>query len=391
MIGYVAIVVGLLLFIAARWLPGELGQAGEPEPPSEVTELAVLPGDTAFFVTMRPGDFTRDSLARVFSEATEMFSYLEEKFDLKLADMERITLVALAKDSVGVQIVRSRKAIDTRKMLARLKRGKGVPRFKDKDKDGRAEKMEAREKKIGDKTVYYYGPDFRWTTGLCVVDRHAVVHGNMGALEALLGSKEKPTAELKALLTEAGKHSMVVGFQGKPLRALFNNEYRRYGRAKDKARDAVRDEGKEGPVLLPFEALPYKPLVMMKSALVTVNIGDDYRAHGKASFPSKEAADQADHSLKTLLYVLREFAATVPEMDRGLKPLAPVMDSVQTAFKSARIVRKGNSLETSVRLSVDGDLAKKVSKEMDAERKRIEEERKSRFKDKGFKREFKDK
>jgi hypothetical protein len=235
--------------------------------------------------------------------------------------------------------------------------------------------------------VYYFGRESRWTNGICALDRNTFITGNMSSLESVLGSKEKPSPELKAMLTESGKHSVVVGFEGKSLRSLFNKEFRGI----PKGGFAVPDSGKEkeGVVLLPFEAMPYKPLIMAKTGMVTVDIGDGYRAHGKAVFPSKESADEAEHSLKTLLYVMREYAVTIPEMDRGMKPLAPVMDTVQKAFKSAGVTRKDNTLEASVRLTVDPNVAKKAGEELAAERKRMEERYKKPVY-KGTKREVKE-
>jgi hypothetical protein len=367
---------GLLMLAAALFLPVDLGHARpEPEPPSPASELAVLPGDCAMFLSVRIPDIANDQLARALAEEMRMLPGQ----GMKLADVERWTVVTLA-GGENIEIIRTRKPIDKKKVLASLE-GKRI-----EYKDNAPPKQDFSEKKINGKTVHYWGqwPN-RWTTGICILQRKVFVRGNMPALEALLGSKVRRPADLKAMCLEASKHSLVAGFQGKELRELFRNAARRRVAFADKARIPIREgknrggkdkEKTKARVVVPPEMLPYKPLVLMKSGLVTVDLGEGYRASARVTFGDKEKLDEGEHALKTLLYVIRELIADAPETERGLRALAPLSEPVEKAFKAAKIHRKGNTLETSVKLTVAPGVAKKVSADLAAERKRREEEQK---------------
>jgi hypothetical protein len=377
---------GLLCLAAVLWLPLNDGHGEVPEPPSSTSELAILPGDCPMFVTMQLGHFRRDALATAFGEGTRMWEFLQRDLGLEVADIERFTIVA----GEGIEIIRTRKPLDRKKLLAGLERRS--PRYYGKDKEAE-KRAEVSEKKVGSKTVYYYGRPQRWTSGLCILDKNVVVRGNMTALEELLGSKVKQTPQLKALIAEAGKHSLGVAFQGKELCDLFRRQMsKRYysgpdeiiapgGIIKekdkgDKEKRVKEEKEADGPVPIPFEAMPYKPLLMARTAIVTLDFGDGYTARARGTFANKEATDEAEHALKTLLYVVREMAVMLPHMERGMRPLAPVTEPVQKAFKAAKIVRKGNTLETSVSLTISGKQIKQVRKELAEERKREEERRK---------------
>src|SRR5262249_38469581 len=138
----------------------------------------------------------------------------------------------------------------------------------------------------------------------------------------------------------------------------------------------------EPRAVMPPEMLPYKPMLMSKTAIATLDFDEGYKASARLVFTNKEATDEGEHALKTGLYVIRELLAMMPDMERGMRPLAPLAEPVEKAFKSAKIVRKGNALETSVRLTVAPGVADKISKDFAAERKREEEERDRRFRDK---------
>jgi hypothetical protein len=384
------IVPGGLLLAAVLSLSVGFGQPG-PEPPAPASELALLPGDCAVFLSVRLAELARDRLTQGFTEGARLLPNVDRGTGLSPADVERYTAATLAGETV--EIIRTRQAVETRKLLAGLDRRSG---FKDKMiKDGFAKQEEPSEKKIAGKTVYYQGQPNRWTTAVCVLERKVFVRGNLTALEALLGRKARQSPELKAMLAEARKHTLVAGFQGKEFREMLRREFRRFETdVKDRAVPRVKPGDKEEKVVpVPPEMLPYKPLALASTALVTLDVDEGYRASGRVVFPDKETADEGEHAAKTVLYVLRELLATAPQMERGLRPLAPLVAPVEKAFRSARIVRKGNTLETSVRLSVSQDTSKKIADDLVAERKRREEEMsKYRFKDKDIRKDgFKDK
>jgi hypothetical protein len=380
---------GLLLLAAALFLPVDLGHARpEPEPATPASELAVLPGDCAMFLSVRITDIANDQLARALAETMRILPGQ----GMKLADVERWTVVTLAGGQT-IEIIRTRKPIDKKKVLASLE-GKRIE-YKDKA----PAKEDVSEKKINGKTVHYWGhwPN-RWTTGICILQRKVFVRGNMTALEALLGSKVRRSADLKAMCLEAGKHTLVAGFQGKELREMFRNEHTARmgvlrnlerlrlelhhkekapsGEGKDRETKDKQEKKTRARVIVPPQMLPYKPLVLMKTGLVTVDIGEGYEASARVTFDEKEKLDEGEHALKTLLYVIREWIADAPETERGLRALAPLSEPVEKALKAAKIHRKSNTLETSVKLTVAPGVAKKVSADLAAERKRREEEQK---------------
>jgi hypothetical protein len=207
------------------------------------------------------------------------------------------------------------------------------------------------------------------------------------------------------MCAEAGKHSLVAGFQGKEIRAMLRQQLREFPffddpepdfRDKDKDRPARRvdkvardkDGGKakekpddktkqdeddfDMPAML-FVLLPFKPLVMLKTGLVTVDLDREYTVSATASFANKERADDGDIALKSLLYVFREFVVSAPRTSRELRPLAPLSESARKAIKATRVERKGNTLSTSVSLSVAQATAKKIGEEFAAAKARRED------------------
>jgi hypothetical protein len=369
---------GLLLLAAALWLPMDLGHADGPEPPSPAKELAIVPGDCVMFLSVRMADVSRDRLARaVLGEQGELFRHIERDSGVPLADVERFTIAPVGNEPI--EIIRTRKAVETKKLLEKLERRRF---FKDK---GGEVKEEVSEKKVGGKTIYYHGRADQWTQALCVLDRKVFARGNLGALEAMLDRKVKQSPELKAMIAEAGKHSLVAGFQGRQVRDLLRRDFRRRFQPdadiKVKDRAAFKDKGKpadktkpdEADFHVPIEMLPYKPLVMMKTALITLDIAGGYTLTGRATFAGKESADEGEQAARTMLYVFRELVAVGPRTQRELRPLAPLSEAARKAIKAARVERKGNTLEATVRLSVAADTAKKVGEELAAEKKRREE------------------
>jgi hypothetical protein len=277
-------------------------------------------------------------------------------------------------------------------VLATLNRYRGFA----KDK-GPREEPKVNEKKVGGKTIHYLrqGRLERWGQGVAVIDRHVFARGRLQELELLLLSKAKRSDEFNRLVALADDNALVAGFQGKHLRGALNREFRRFdGPPDEKAppleekddraarQKPVKDSKEDGDVLIPPELVPYKPLLMMRSGLITANVNKGYAATVRITFDGQTAADEGELALKTLLYVLRELAATAPKLDPGLRPLAPVTESVRKACKAARVQRKGNMLTTSVSLTVDAAAVKKAASEFEAERKRREDRSRKLDKDK---------
>src|SRR5262249_35644833 len=155
-------------------------------------------------------------------------------------------------------------------------------------------------------------------------------------------SKVQRPADMNDLLAVAGKYSLVAGFQGKQARQVLREEFspgrykKDYGPPGDKARikdkrgrkpEEKKEEKKgDSPLVLRPELVPYKPLVMMKTALLTLDINKGYTATVKFTFADKEATDDGETALKSALYVLRELAAMAPKMEREFRPLTPLSE-----------------------------------------------------------------
>ena len=210
---------GLLLLAAVLWLPLGPPVPYSPVPTKQGSDLAVLPGDCALFITVRPADLVSDPLAKAFTDQTRMFDGLERMEEFGQANIERITVANVGGELVT--IVRTRKAYEKSKVLETLNLGRFYG-FKDRPiKDKEPEKPELREKKVGDKSVHFYaypgrdeGPT-RWIQAVGIVDRNVFVRGNLSGVEELFGSKVKQTEEsARACSGLAGKHTIVSRLPG---------------------------------------------------------------------------------------------------------------------------------------------------------------------------------
>src|SRR5204863_5072997 len=108
----------------------------------------------------------------------------------------------------------------------------------------------------------------------------------------------------------------------------------------------------DSALVVPPGLVPYKPLVMMKSALLTLDVNKGYSATVKVVFAGKDATDDGETALKSALYVIRELVTTLPKMEGNFRPLAPLSEPVEKALKAAKLSRKGNTLEVSASLTV---------------------------------------
>jgi hypothetical protein len=376
-IGYPIGAVGLLA--VALLLPPGTGRAtAQPATPAKLAaDLALVPGDCGLFLTYRPVDFAEDNLMSAFAEASHMGDDLERQSGLKLSEVERVTLVLSGQSDI--EIIRASKPLDKEKVLAKLPK----PFIYDKDK-GKPLAPTLLEKKVGDKTMYYYGvadrPPDRWVSGVCLVNGQVLMRGTVANLEAALNTKAKRSAQLNELLGRASSHTFALGMQGKELRRALRREFSNspwQPAGKDKVKDK---EDKDSEFVLPpfvaAVAAPYKPLMMAKVGLVTANInkGKGYTATVKGTFDSAEATDEGETALKTTLYVLRELTASLTKYEARMRPLAPLAGVVQTALKEVKVQRTGTTLEATMSLPAAPDvLVKKIRDDIAAERKREEE------------------
>ena len=125
-----------------------------------------------------------------------------------------------------------------------------------------------------------------------------------------------------------------------------------------------------------------EPFLVMKSAVITADVNKGYKVNGRITFSNAEATDDGETALKMAQYIFRELAVMLPTAEREFRPLTPLSGPLQKAFKGAKIKRKGNILETSISLTVEDGVIKKVTDEIAAEKK-LEEERMKKYREKG--------
>jgi hypothetical protein len=426
--------VALLVTAAGLWLPLDFAPRiqAEPQPEPPSSESKLIAGECALFVTVRPRDFTNDELLKAALQ--EIPDEIARELRVPLAEVERVTFVMLRGGMV--RIVHTRKAYDRDKTKAAFTEDRFG--FKDKGfKDGAPRQPAANEKKFSGKTVYYAGDWQRWTEGFCPIDRTTFMAGNVRALENLLKSKAKASPEMTAALALGGSHSLVLGLDGKRLAAVLKQERqdrdrdfremekRRFDKEKGDFKDGFKDKDEQisvrvndrvrraqkdkvekekeekakeekakdddddlelfdnrGPDMVAF--LPYKPLLKSRFALLTFDVKKTYTLKARVTVSDKDELDDAETALKSLLYVIREMAKSLPKQESEFKGLMPLSVPVQKAFKAAKVERKDNTLSTSVTLTPEAGLAKKV-------RDSVAEHRKNRFADKDRPLEFKDK
>jgi hypothetical protein len=395
----------LVMLAAALWLPLDLGQAAPATAGKPGADLAVLPGDCALFITFRPADVLKDPLAKAFAEQSGMLRGMGRGMAAPLDSIERMTAANVGGEMAT--IVRTSKPYDKTKLLATLQPSYRFYGFKEKDKGEEPEKPRLIEKKVNGRTIHFYsnpeggrysyGDPLRYTQAVGVVDANIYVTGTVPAVEALLGSTVKQTTELAHQIDLAGKHTIVAGFQGKAIRAALRADKRRYDEmrkrwstpkdaapredpAKEEKKKEVKDD--DSVELSSPEMIVIKPFAVMKSAVLTGDVGKTYRVHGRITYATAEAADDGETAIKMTLYFFRELAVMGTKVEGGMKPLAPVVEQLEKVLKGTKITRTGNVLETSISLTLKDGVIEKVRDEMEAQRKREEERMKEFRKDK---------
>jgi prepilin-type processing-associated H-X9-DG protein len=118
-----------------------------PQAPGVIADLGYIPADTAAVASIRPVDLMTRPDLKQFLEAQDQFKQMQDHFNLKISDIEQITIVwtygtngaerphgPLVPDPAGV-IVRAARAQDWKALLTKIL-------------------TEVREDKIGDVTIY---------------------------------------------------------------------------------------------------------------------------------------------------------------------------------------------------------------------------------------------
>jgi hypothetical protein len=419
-----------LVFVGvALWLPGEVASRhqAEPEPEPATSDARLIASECAFFVTFRPGDFLADDLAKAILR--DIPKAIEEELRVPADGMARLTVATMRQGSV--QIVRTKKAYDAEKLRKAVTEPRlgTTRRAFDKDKAREDDSKPAiGEKKAGGKTIYYAGELQPWTPGWCPLDKTTFVMGKVSAIQALLETKGKPSAEMSDALAISSKHSLVMAMDGKRLRTLFRQQRedsdreRREWQKKREERFPVKDKMRVVPIdktvdktiggrrslggptevavrIAPrvrgavgekdkddtddldsifgsgdaaLVGLPYKPLMVAKFGLLTLDVGKTDTLTARIDFAERGGTDDGETALKSLLYVASELARILPKHEPEFRGMTVLSDPVRKAFKDAKVERKGTTLSTTLTLTPEAGLATKVREAIEEESKKRE-------------------
>jgi hypothetical protein len=139
----------------------------------------------------------------------------------------------------------------------------------------------------------------------------------------------------------------------------------------------VAFQGEPGPSLadllkeLPIEALPYKPLLLCKSATFTVRLGeDDVQLALRLSYARPELAEDGSAAVKTTLYVLREALPRWWVGEIGLKKESAVeviraLDRLVAGLQKTTVEVSGRRVLATTTLPLDAPLLGALLREMD--------------------------
>jgi hypothetical protein len=405
----------------------DLAPRAEARPDAEpaVSQSKLVAAEAAYFVTLRPNDLLSDPLIAAALD-DDVIKDMASDLPVPLKDVERVTVVG----GVGggdFTIIQTHKPYDKDKVRdavlgsARPAKEKTFDKVKDKDgkkdredkEEKKAQEEPVREKKVGGRTLYYTG---KWETApnaYSPLDKTAFVMGDPEAVQRLLAGKGKASAEMAAALALGGKHSVVLGLDGKRVASMFVADRKRLEKQmrkadepekrKDKEEKSKDDKEKDEPKkkedkgkddsdyddgLDPSDYFgwalfaPYRPLYRAKFTLATLDVGKTYALNGKVTVHDKADLDDAETSLRSLLYVLRELAVLLPKQERELRGLKPLSPFVALALTNAKVESKGDTVSASVSMTPPDGLVKKLADSVRQGKKKREQREKKREKDK---------
>lgn len=384
----------------AFWLPAEVGPRlaaqADPEPPT--TESKLIAREAGIVFSFAVSDLLADELLELAFR--DVVRNIADSVRVPLADVQRLTLAYV--EGGWVRFVQTRQPYDKEAMKKAMTRPRfGGPDFrvKDKDKDGRPERPrdEAKEMKVGNRTVHYVGEWGRWTEGFVALDARTFAVGEVIALRKVFKAEGESSPEMALALSSAGKHSAVMALDGKRLMAIattemtqdrrrFEEERRRFDGEKAKPDEKKEEKAEKADPEDEFFSneigvllTPYKPLVRSKSAVVTLDAKKSYTLAARVTVADKGDLDDAETSLRSLLYTAREMAVSMPKMERGeMRGYRPLSAPIHQAFKAAKVERKDLTLTATVTLTPEAGLTKKLAAGLAEERKRREEMTKDR-------------
>ena len=301
------------------WLAGGPASSGsaadEDEAPKAAAGLDLVPADGVAVFSVRFADLwdhaafkaARDRLVKDLPEVAEHFT---KEMGVGPDEIERITGLMPSPESHGdpLLFVTTTKPYDAQKVLSAV---------------------DATEEKFKERTAYT-----RPTGGaIALLDDRTFVVGPLNELRDYLkqGGSAKDGALAPALRAAAGKHLLVAGLDTEAL-----------------AKAASHDSSPTAEAL--------KPLLKARSALLTVDLGEDAKAEARLTFAGEsdakageEAADSALDLARSGMVMELQEAKKQPRMGR----IVALLEDVQAALRSAKVETKGSAVTATMTVKID--------------------------------------
>jgi hypothetical protein len=314
-VGGVAMILTGAFLAALLTTENTLPAREEVKPAALPSDLAKIPSDGLFFLSVRVADLweselgkpVRQKLAKEIGEPEQAF---EKYFGLPLQQVERMTMFALDPMSGEPMLfMHSTRAYDRAKVLATHKN--------------------VQEQKY--KTQTFYSDDKDWAVYL-LGDR-SLLFGPPNSIKGFIDPPAPTTpGELAgALEAAAGKHSLTVGFNVKG----FN--------------DTVGER-------LPGEVEPFKPLLQALSGKLTLDVAEQSRITANLTFPDEKKAEAGLPPLKSgrdLAVAAIDQGVEQMAQQKGMEKIIELVKQLQGALKAAKIEQNGKTLQASASLRVD--------------------------------------
>lgn len=292
--------------------------ADEPRPPAKPAlpaDLDAVPRDAVLIVSARVGELwnspkyqkVRERLAQ---EIPELIQQFRKDLGSSPEDVERLSLVIVdPRNNTQLNYVATVKPVDRKRLLADV-----VP-------DAKEEKVKDHVLHVSEKlrkAVYFLG-------------ERAYVIGPRDTIASALADARKDGPQRATLEAAAGKHTAVVGLNPAPIVDELSNE-------------------------LPPDAEPFKPLLAMQSAVLTLDLGDKAEAHARLRFAKGEDAAKAEKAVQAAVALgCQVLPKGIEELskDPGTKQFVALLKRAETALKAVRVERKDTAVEVSGAVDID--------------------------------------
>ncbi len=231
-------------------------------------------------------------------------------------DVERLTMVIPTVEGPpeGALVVTTVKPYDAEKVAA------VVP-------DGKEETVNGHKMRVAEGGAVGFLSDRTFVVGRANQVRQVLERSGAG--------KESPLAA--AVREAAGKHCIVAGLDVEAL-------------------------AKAAPPELPPDAAPFKPLLKAKTAVYTVDLGDEIKTNVRINFDGEADAKQGEEAVNAALDMARAGLVKAIEQAQQQKELADfvgLLKDAQAALRAAKVERSGSTVEVSA--SMKADVAKTVA------------------------------